>query len=98
MPEKPDVRLSATEMLILGILLNQAQPMYGLQLVGESDGRIARGSIYVTLDRMEGKGLVRSNQETKEPGVSGIPRRMYEPTGLGARAYRAQAKFVAQGL
>jgi PadR family transcriptional regulator PadR len=93
-----ETRLSTTEMLILSMLLREAKPMYGLQLVAEAGGRIARGSIYVTLDRMEEKGLVRSEQEKKDPGVSGIPRRMYEPTGHGARAYRKGARVLAQGL
>lgn len=63
--------------------------MYGLQIVEESRGHIARGSVYVLLDRMETKGLVESEQEEKDPGVSGIPRRMYKATGAGARAHRA---------
>lgn len=82
------VKLSSTEELILGMLITWKSELYGLQIVQASNGAIARGSVYVTLDRMEDKGLVESRQEDKEPGVPGIPRRLYKPTGHGARAYR----------
>lgn len=80
------VRLSATESLVLGMLIGRGE-LYGLQIVEESQGQIKRGSVYVTLDRMEDKGLVSSRQEDKAPGVSGIPRRLYKPTGHGARVF-----------
>jgi len=62
--------------------------LYGLQIVQESQGQIKRGSVYVTLDRMADKGLVSSRQEDKAPDASGIPRRLYKPTGHGARVFR----------
>jgi DNA-binding PadR family transcriptional regulator len=85
---KEPTRLSATETLVLWMLITHGE-MYGLQIVQQSQGEIARGSVYVLLDRMEDKGLVESQQEAKEPGVSGIPRRLYKPTGAGVQVLEA---------
>ncbi|HEY6358053.1 MAG TPA: PadR family transcriptional regulator [Vicinamibacterales bacterium] len=75
--------VSPVEGLILD-LLSARGSAYGLELVTSSNGRLKRGSIYVTLGRMERKGLVTSRLEG-EPGV-GPPRRVYEPTRQGLRA------------
>ena len=64
---------------------------YGLQLVEASKRRLKRGSIYVTLGRMEAKGFVESRQEDRPPGAIGLPRRLYRPTPYGLKvrdAYR----------
>jgi DNA-binding PadR family transcriptional regulator len=52
--------------------------------VHASHGRLKRGSVYVTLGRMEQKGFVVSMLDER-PG-EGPPRRLYEPTTLGLRA------------
>ena len=39
-------------------LLASEGPMYGLQIVEQSGGALKRGTVYVTLGRMEAKGLV----------------------------------------
>lgn len=44
---------------------------------------IAIGSIYVTLDRLEAKGLIAS---TRAPRDESISRRLFTVTGAGARA------------
>jgi DNA-binding PadR family transcriptional regulator len=82
--------LSKTEALILQIMWeNGFREMYGLELLKHSNGGIKRGTIYTTLQRMEDKGFVASRQEGKPDGVSGIPRRLYEITGIGQRALQA---------
>ena len=52
--------LSGKEGLILD-LLGRSREMYGLELVTASVGELKRGTVYVTLGRMEAKGLVESN-------------------------------------
>ena len=52
-------RLSPKETEILAILLDKGKA-YGLEIVGASQGRIKRGTVYVTLNRMEEKGYVKS--------------------------------------
>jgi DNA-binding PadR family transcriptional regulator len=89
-------RLSSKERLILGLLLaSHEREMYGLQLVSEADGRLARGTVYVLLDRMEEKGLVESRQEVRAANASGMARRLYRATGLGATVYRLWEQFEA---
>ena len=77
------MRVSDLEALVLDLLVSSA-PTYGLDLVAASRGRLKRGSVYVTLGRMEQKGFVRSRVEER-PG-EGPSRRLYEPTPLGLRS------------
>ena len=86
-PRLPSI--SATESLVLDLL--ESSERYGLELVDASKGRLKRGSIYVTLGRMEAKGFVESRQEDRAPGAIGLPRRLYRPTPYGLKvrdAYR----------
>ena len=91
-------KLSPKEALIVGMLIKRARTMYGLEFVAESKGEIVRGTVYVLLDRMEDRGLVKSRQEAKSPGVPGIPRRLYEPTGSGVKAYESWLKRRAVAI
>ena len=59
--------------------------MYGLQLVAASRRRLKRGTVYVTLGRMEDKGYITSRLEEPPADAGGLPRRLYQPTALGRR-------------
>ena len=87
--------LPPKERLILELLV-AAGPMYGLQLVQQSQGALKRGTVYVTLGRMEAKGFVESEQESLPPGAIGLPRRIYRPTALGERMLRAWTLLVKE--
>lgn len=87
--------LPRKERLILELLASEG-PMYGLQLVEHSGGALKRGTVYVTLGRMEAKGLVESQQESLPPGAIGLPRRVYRPSALGQRMLRAWAAFARE--
>jgi len=81
--------LSAKEALVLELLLRTAGlEKYGLQMVGESEGQLSRGTIYVTLSRMEDKGYVESRPEEPNRPTSGIARRLYRVTGYGQRVFQ----------
>jgi DNA-binding PadR family transcriptional regulator len=95
MADKGMVTLPRKERLILELLTADG-PMYGLQLVEQSDGALKRGTVYVTLGRMEAKGLVESQQEPIPPGGIGLPRRIYRPTALGERMLRAWTAFARE--
>jgi DNA-binding PadR family transcriptional regulator len=84
----PIPSLPPKERLILDLLVSEG-PLFGLQLVALSRGGLKRGTVYVTLGRMEAKGYIRSEQEAMPPGAIGLPRRMYYPTPLGQRVLRA---------
>jgi DNA-binding PadR family transcriptional regulator len=92
-------RLSAKEALVLALLLKTpAAGKFGLQMVSESDGQLSRGTIYVTLSRMEAKGYVESRPEERDRVASGIPRRLYRVTGYGQKVFHLweMAKELAQ--
>jgi PadR family transcriptional regulator, regulatory protein PadR len=80
--------LSDKERIVLE-LLTGARQMYGLELVSESGGALKRGTVYVTLGRMEEKGYIVSRQQDSPPGAGGLPRRVYSPTPLGREILRA---------
>ncbi len=81
--------------MILELLVSSG-PMFGLQLVEQPAGALKRGTVYVTLGRMEAKGLVESEQEVLPAGAIGLPRRVYRPTGLGERMLRAWTVFTKE--
>ncbi len=80
--------LSAKESLILE-LLSHGKHLYGLQLVAASRRRLKRGTVYVTLGRMEDKGYITSHLEDAPSKAGGLPRRVYQPTALGRRVLTA---------
>jgi len=80
--------LSAKESLILELLVG-AKEMYGLELVAASAGTLKRGTVYVTLGRMEDKGYIASRLEEAPPTLGGLPRRVYAPTPLGREVLAA---------
>ena len=86
--------LSPKELLVLESL--REQDLYGLQLVGASSGRLKRGTVYVTLGRMEEKGYITSRLEDAPPGVGGLPRRIYSATPLGRRMFAAWTSGAKQ--
>jgi DNA-binding PadR family transcriptional regulator len=82
---KPRVpTLPPKERLILELLIRERQ-LYGLQLVAASGKRLKRGTVYVTLGRMEEKGYIVSRLQAAPPDAGGLPRRMYEATAFGRR-------------
>lgn len=80
--------LSEKEWLILDLLVREGE-LYGLQLVAASRRRLKRGTVYVTLGRMEDKGLLTSRYEDAPADVGGMPRRLYQLTPLGRRMLTA---------
>ena len=81
-------RLSATEQMIVE-LLHEHGELFGLQMVEHSGGRLKRGTVYVTLGRMQEKGYLESRQEPLSAAAIGLPRRLYRPTGHTLRVLAA---------
>jgi len=93
-------RFSATERLIVE-LLAEHEELFGLRMVELSDGRLKRGTVYVTLGRMHEKGYLESRQEPLPEGAIGLPRRLYRPTGFAMRvlaAWRAAEQVYVTGV
>lgn len=79
--------MSAVESLVIDLLCSGDR--YGLELVDASDRKLKRGTIYVTLTRMESKGFIESWQEEPRAGAIGLPRRMYRVTTYGLKVHSA---------
>ena len=86
--------VSPKELLVLELLRHQE--LYGLQLVAASRGRLKRGTVYVTLARMEEKGYITSKPDAPPSGTGGLPRRIYAVTALGRRMFRAWTSGAKQ--
>jgi PadR family transcriptional regulator, regulatory protein PadR len=92
-------RLSSAERLILELLESEGE-LFGLRMIECSGGRLKRGTVYVTLGRMQDKGYLDSRQEPLPAGAIGLPRRLYRPTGHALRvlnAWRAAERMMAEG-
>ena len=80
-------------LIILETLLERGQ-MTGQQLI-EVTG-ITRGTIYLTLSRLELKGLVSSIKDTERSG-RGAPHRYFEITAMGRQALEWSRRALSQG-
>ena len=80
--------LSGKEHVVLELLVANG-PSYGLQLVATSNGRLKRGTVYVTLGRMEDKGYVESEPDPEASDDLILPRRIYRPSAYGLRVLEA---------
>ena len=79
--------ISAKEEIIMELLMEHCD-LYGLDMVKKSPD-IKRGTVYVTLDRMEDKGLISSREVQPPKGSRGPARRVYKLTGVGKRVLAA---------
>jgi DNA-binding PadR family transcriptional regulator len=79
------------QMVLLAILQigDDAYPPLILEKLESGMGRsVSRGSVYVTLDRLEKKGLLQSTPGNPEPDRGGRPKRFLEVTAEGIAALR----------
>jgi PadR family transcriptional regulator, regulatory protein PadR len=89
MPRENDPpTLSAKERVVLELLAAKGDRMYGLELVAQSGSRLKRGTVYVTLGRMQRKGLIEAEPEKFADDSGLVPRRMYGATPHGLRVLR----------
>ena len=93
-----NVRLAEVEQLVLLAVWRLTGDAYAVPIRDvikkETGVSLSRGSIYVTLERLEHKGLVQSSfsEPTAEPG--GKARRMFRILPLGISALRAARRAV----
>jgi DNA-binding PadR family transcriptional regulator len=83
--------LGEFEVLILMAVLHLGDAAYPPAVRAEIERRarreVARGAVYVTLDRLEAKGLLGSRLADSE-SMPGRPRRSYRVTAKGLRGVR----------
>jgi DNA-binding PadR family transcriptional regulator len=79
-------------------LVDRGEPAYGSSVRDEIRARanrpIARGAIYITLDRLEQKRLLASHLGGAVPARDGRPRRLFKVTPAGLRAARQAVQLV----
>jgi len=66
-----------------------------LEIERRTGRRVSRGSVYVTLDRLEGKGLL-SSRLVAAPTVRGGIRRLFRATPAGIKAVKHAVSTLAQ--
>jgi DNA-binding PadR family transcriptional regulator len=89
--------LGEVEQLVLLAILRLGDGAYAVPIRAELERHgvaLTRGSVYVTLDRLERKRFVRSwfDEPTPEPG--GKARRCFAIAGSGVEALRANQKLL----
>ena len=88
---------TSKEELILALLLEHGD-LYGLELVERAGGELKRGTVYVTLSRMQDKGLVEARPAPEGERTPGLPRPRYRITASGRAVLEARALLVRRGL
>jgi PadR family transcriptional regulator PadR len=102
MVTKPTPRspLGEFELLVLLAVLRAGDDAYGSTILGELHERsgrpVARGALYVTLDRLEAKGLLASRTESGPPARGGRPRRYYTVRAAGLESLRQSLDALAR--
>src|SRR3954469_22446174 len=84
--------LGGFELQVLLAIMRLGDDAYGVPIadtIEAASGReVAAGSIYITLDRLEGKGLVTSRLGESTPERGGRAKTYFRITGKGVRAVR----------
>jgi PadR family transcriptional regulator PadR len=95
------VPLGEFEQLVLLAVMQAAQSdegAYGItvydELVHRARRRVARGAVYMTLDRLEKKGLLASYLTMPTATRGGRARRCYRTTGPAVAALRASRQAL----
>lgn len=88
----PKTYLGEFELMVLLAALRLGPDAYGLEIAREIERRarrdVSRGSLYVTFDRLEQKGLLTSTLAQPSADRGGRARRYLEVTDAGLRALR----------
>lgn len=98
MPEPGSSRLGEVEQLVLLAVLRLEGEAYAVpirDLIQHQTGiSLARGSIYITLDRLEKKGLLESYMSDPTPEPGGKARRVFRIRPAGVHALRAVRRAI----
>jgi DNA-binding PadR family transcriptional regulator len=99
-PAAPAVLGEFETLLLLAILhqTEQKQEAYGSAIRAEIEARtgraVPRGSIYITLDRLEEKGLLASHEGRATAARGNRPKRIFRVTPAGLRAVKTSVGAV----
>jgi DNA-binding PadR family transcriptional regulator len=86
------------ELLVMLALVRLEQQAYGVSIAREIEEtgkrRVAMGSVYAALERLEKRGLVRSSLGEATPERGGRAKRYFQITGLGLRELQVARKTL----
>jgi DNA-binding PadR family transcriptional regulator len=92
--------LGEFEVVVLMATLHLGGDAFGSAILGEiaarTGRRVSRGSVYITLDRLEDKGLLVSRLDDATPARGGRPKRLFRVTSLGLKAVKHSIRTVAR--
>jgi PadR family transcriptional regulator PadR len=102
MPPAGSVLGEFETILLLAVLhlTEQSQDAYGSAIRDEIETRtgrvVPRGSIYITLDRLEDKGLLMSREGGTSQARGHRPKRIFKVTPAGVRAVKSSVTTLAR--
>ena len=95
-----DAPLGEFEVVVLMAALHLDGDAFGSaireQIERRSGRRVSRGSVYITLDRLEGKGLLTSKFGEGSARRGGRPKRLFRVTAAGLKSIRHSIALVAR--
>jgi DNA-binding PadR family transcriptional regulator len=95
-----DAPLGEFEVVVLLAALHVSSDAYGSAIRDEierrSGRRVSRGSVYITLDRLEGKALVTSKFGEGSARRGGRPKRLFRVTAAGLKAVRHSITMLSR--
>jgi PadR family transcriptional regulator PadR len=95
----PSIYLGEFEFAVLLAILHLQEDAYAVpirELIEERTGRpVARGALYTGLDRLEGKGCLKSRMGDATDERGGKAKRYYAVTPAGLKAIRATHDALA---
>ncbi len=84
--------LGEFEIVVIMATLHLGRDAYGSSIRQEIESRtgraVSRGAVYITLDRLEAKGLLASKLGESTAARGGRPKRMFRVTAAGVKAVR----------
>ena len=92
--------LGEFEVVVLMAVLHLDDDAYGSAVRDEIERRsgraVSRGAVYITLDRLEEKGLLSSRTGGTSAGRGGKPKRLFHVTAPGVRAVRESLAMLGR--
>jgi PadR family transcriptional regulator, regulatory protein PadR len=90
--------LGEFEVVVLMAVLHLSTDAYGSTIRDEIERRshrqVSRGAVYITLERLQEKGLLASKIGDATPGRGGRPKRLFRVTPAGVKAVKQSVALL----
>lgn len=92
--------LGEFEVVVLMAVLHLSSDAYGSTIRDEIERRsrrqVSRGAVYITLERLQEKGLLASRIDDATPARGGRPKRLFRVTAAGVKAVRQSVAVLTR--